>query len=223
MATVRKIIERVRTKACAECGSPFSYEVGGGTDRKYCNSGCYKKAHIRHTKVLLASAPQCTTPACERKMTRKGPGLCGLCYFRIRRTGSTAPRPIKGRYQWGLYVRLLAREHPLADQTGHVFEHRAVLYDRLGSGPQTCFWCGVGLEWSAVVVDHLNDRKTDNDPVNLVPSCNACNRARGAMLPFLRALRPDAVEVFIGLARKTAEKESVQREDDTAGQEHSAC
>jgi 5-methylcytosine-specific restriction endonuclease McrA len=78
-----------------------------------------------------------------------------------------------------------------------VFEHRAVMYDRLGAGPLPCFWCGISLAWGKVVIDHLNEVKDDNRPENLVVSCNNCNRARGAMIPFIRTMRPAAFEVFV--------------------------
>jgi len=80
-------------------------------------------------------------------------------------------------------------------------EHRKVMYDMLGPGPQTCFWCGVTLEWPEAVVDHLNEDKQDNRPENLVVACNNCNRARGAMLPFIERLRPEAVEVLVATIR----------------------
>jgi 5-methylcytosine-specific restriction endonuclease McrA len=92
----------------------------------------------------------------------------------------------------------------MADGHGHAFEHRVVVYDRNGGIAGSCFWCGVALVWSTLVVDHLNEVKADNRPENLVVSCNDCNRARGAMTPFLQGLRKEAVEVLVSLVREQA-------------------
>jgi hypothetical protein len=87
--------------------------------------------------------------------------------------------------------------HPLAQANGWVFEHRAVLFERFGPQAQECHWCGVSLEWDAICIDHLNEDKGDNRPENLVISCNRCNRARGAMLPFIRAMKAGSLQDFI--------------------------
>lgn len=91
---------------------------------------------------------------------------------------------------------LLEHGHPLANSRGNVYEHRKVMYDKVGNGPISCFWCAVGLTWPDAVVDHLNEVKGDNRPDNLVISCNDCNRARGSLIPFVKRMRQDAVDVF---------------------------
>lgn len=79
------------------------------------------------------------------------------------------------------------KDHPLADKAGNLAEHRKVLYDKIGPGPHPCHWnaiskCGkLSMEWGGVggiCVDHLDDVKTNNDPLNLVPSCRGCNGSR---------------------------------------------
>ena len=49
----------------------------------------------------------------------------------------------------------------------------------------------------AIVVDHLNEVKTDNRPENLVISCNRCNRARGAAAVILSRITPDRFEQLL--------------------------
>jgi hypothetical protein len=96
------------------------------------------------------------------------------------------------------YVSVRDPSHPLAKQRGgRVMEHRKVLYDAIGEGPHPCYWCAVILEWKDIVVDHVNEDKADNRRTNLVVSCNNCNRARGAMLPFLARLADEAVPTFL--------------------------
>lgn len=93
-------------------------------------------------------------------------------------------------------------DHPLASQNTYLYEHRKVLYDRIGAGPHCCHWCGCEVVWRArgkkkLVADHLDNDKLNNHPDNLVPSCHACNGTRGMFMawvikhrddPFLRAL-----------------------------------
>lgn len=74
--------------------------------------------------------------------------------------------------------------HPLTTSQGLLYEHREVLYNKIGPGPHECHWnyltgCGnTALEWGGqrgIVADHLDDDKQNNDPENLVPSCQNCN------------------------------------------------
>lgn len=109
-------------------------------------------------------------------------------YYRNRRHGC----PLKVRAKVESSVRadgyvLLYRSHPLASRAGVVYEHRAVLFDRIGSAPQKCHWCPKIVRWDrthpvhddALIVDHLDDDKANNSPANLVPSCHVCNVRRG--------------------------------------------
>jgi len=78
--------------------------------------------------------------------------------------------------------------HPLASKSGCVYEHRKVLYERIGPGPHPCHWCSRLLEWGGVkgiISDHLNDDKLDNRSENLVPACNRCNVRRSLGLPII--------------------------------------
>jgi len=85
------------------------------------------------------------------------------------------------------YVRLtMEDDHPLANRrTGHVKQARKVLYDAIGPGPHPCHWgCGRVLDWGGsdgICADHLNGDTSNDEPENLVPSCNPCN-GRRAML-----------------------------------------
>lgn len=66
--------------------------------------------------------------------------------------------------------------------------HRLILLDKIGPGEHPCHWCGRMVSWDktapqdedALVVDHLDSNKRNNDPANLVPSCHACNTSRWA-------------------------------------------
>ena len=79
------------------------------------------------------------------------------------------------------YVRIPG--HPLADKYGVVPEHRVLLFAHIGDGTHACHHCETPVSWSAggrtargvLVVDHLDEDKTNNQIENLVPSCHSCN------------------------------------------------
>jgi hypothetical protein len=78
------------------------------------------------------------------------------------------------------YVLLHLPGHALANGKW-VYEHRYLLYERLGPGPHQCWWCGREVRWEEDLnVDHLDYDRSNNDLANLVPSCRACNVGRGA-------------------------------------------
>jgi len=62
---------------------------------------------------------------------------------------------------------------------------------------RSCYWCGLSLDWPIAVVDHLNEDKADNRLENLVISCNNCNRARGALIPFIRRMKSTSLPAFL--------------------------
>lgn len=106
---------------------------------------------------------------------------------RMMRKGTSGVPSFKDR---GGYVILRYQyDHPLADSSFYVKEHRKVLYDKIGPGPHKCYWCGGEVDWKLpsnteqtrkgeLVVDHLNGVKDDNRPENLEPSCVRCNWGR---------------------------------------------
>jgi hypothetical protein len=81
-----------------------------------------------------------------------------------------------------------ANGHPIAGLRGRIPYHRFVLYETLGRPTATpCHWCGYVLPWTStianavchiIVADHLDGDETNNEPSNLVPSCNWCNMNR---------------------------------------------
>ncbi len=115
----------------------------------------------------------------------------------------------------------MARGHPLAPPSGIVTVGRLVLYDKIGPGPHLCHWCGKTIDWArgitkgGLVVDHLDWNHNNNDPGNLVPSCNSCNTRRAApgrqgaigpeelAVPISNSYRTRAVECTCGACGKT--------------------
>ena len=203
-ARLREITGDTVTRACLVCGGLFSYTFGRGKGRKrICSPGCEKKRTVQLQEARKRLRPTCNTPGCRKPADRPSFGLCEACYYRLRRTGSVVRKGAQSRFVNGEgYVRLIFPGHPLAQsRTGYVFEHRKVLFDKYGEGQHPCFWCGRPLSWSGIRGDHLNEVKGDNRPDNLVISCNKCNRARGALLPFVRRMRLEALPVFFDCVR----------------------
>lgn len=182
-------MERIRTKACPTCGTHFSYEVGSGNDRKYCTPRCRISRQREWRAARHAQLPACSIDGCDMRATRTGAGMCEMHYCRLRRTGMAERKPIAGRYKTSAgYIKLLLPNHELADSHGHIAEHRLVMFEQHNGECPACYWCGTWLTWGTAVVDHLNETKDDNRQENLVVACNDCNRARGAMVPFIDGL-----------------------------------
>lgn len=191
-----------RTKLCPMCGKHFSYEISRGTDKTYCGKTCSINARKQHLKVIRDTQQKsCKTEGCNGQATRIKSGLCECCYGRVRRNGNTDAPVYPHWWIANGYIKVLEPSHPLADSYGTVYAHRKVVYDSVGGSPQTCVWCGQQVSWKDLVIDHLNEDKKDNRLDNLVVSCNTCNRARGAVLPFLNHLSSDSLELFITQTR----------------------
>lgn len=200
---------------CVHCGKIWEYRYGPGHGRMYCSKKCGQAvAERKRLELKKRDLPLCKHIGCNRKATRIEAGLCDACYCQKRRTGSLERVLRVGRTvnKQG-YVSICDPQHPLFNKTQHsVSEHRKVYYDASGGMDPDCYWCGADLRWadvdaggnkkSSVVIDHLNENKTDNRIENLVASCNKCNRARGGILPFLKRLKAESLEEFIIQARE---------------------
>lgn len=128
----------------------------------------------------------CDVAGCDLKPRSKNSKWCEKHYMRWYRHGDPLATAYVGRSvrKRDGYVIVRVPGHPLA--TGKwVPEHRRVLYDRVGGGPQRCFWCDRGVFWSHpdrrlnLHADHLNGVPGDNRPENLEVACSTCNRSRG--------------------------------------------
>lgn len=198
-------MQNVRSRQCPQCGVEFHYLVGKGNDRIVCSQTCRDARKLKQRAIRIAALPACSVAECDGKATRRSSGMCEMHYTRLRRSGSVQVRMAAYRYVTASgYVKLLMPDHPLAEgSSGAVAEHRYVAYQKYGQAI-CCHWCSIRLSWKSAVVDHLNDIKSDNRPDNLVVACNNCNRARGAILPFLASLTAESLEDFLYHARRYA-------------------
>lgn len=205
---------RTRTKACPTCGKNFSYVVGRGNDRVYCfDKNCWLVRHSDQAKHRLAAHEKCKNPECDRPFSRISSGLCEKCYYRLRRRGTVKERNCKYRYKTGAgYIEILKPDHPLSNNHGRVFEHRLIMFEKLGGDDQCCEWCGKRLSWTEIIIDHLNEIKDDNRIENLVVSCNNCNRARGAFIPFVKRMTDLGFHKFIEVTTEYHHNEKSGRE-----------
>ena len=189
----------MKTRTCPRCEVEFDQPTGRGLDRLYCSRRCsHAAAKIRRR----SDAKPCAVTGCEKRRRSLSADYCEAHYVRLRRTGTLEkPRRDRATTEAG-YVLLKRPDHPLSTTAGWVSEHRMVLFDQIGAGPHFCHWCATGpLEWPDIVVDHLNEQKDDNRPDNLVPACNACNRARGSFIGFMSRLQPERLDQLFGTLR----------------------
>ena len=166
-----------RTEGCARSARSQRSHI--------CNS-CY--LHERK-----ARAGRCGVHKCQEPAVRVGHGLCERHYARVRKTGAVELVPRISLMISRGYRIVKDAGHPLAMANGWVAEHRLVAFAKYGSGSLNCHWCDSSIEWPETHVDHLNEIKDDNRPENLVVACSRCNRARGAMKPFIAGIRSDRI------------------------------
>lgn len=129
---------------------------------------------------------KCSIDGCGNNSRTICGSLCEMHYYRMRRTGAFDAH-IFAR-QWRVstngYISRRHDSHPLSSLNGTLYQHRAVLWDKIGDGQHPCHWCGIQVQWKLkgkrkLVVDHLDGNKQNNNVSNLVPSCHACNANRG--------------------------------------------
>ncbi len=130
----------------------------------------------------------CSVEGCHGQALKRG--WCQNHYTKWRLWGTTdgkaRDRGTRGTVNGAGYIMFNRPEHPLASRNGLVLEHRMVLLDTIGPGEHPCHWCGKTVTWDktwprdldALVVDHLDGTRSNNDPANLVPSCQPCNTKR---------------------------------------------
>ena len=106
--------------------------------------------------------------------------------------GDCGGREMKPRKTTTYLCRAVPVDHPLAHTATNgyakAYEHRLVLFEKIGDGEHTCHWCNKAIYWSGpksrkIVADHLDGNEWNNSPDNLVSSCWRCN--------FARVKRPD--------------------------------
>ena len=212
----------------AECR--VAYQVSRRTPKSEwplcATAGCGGTVRARSAKVCNAcyslkakrAAGVCGVSKCSRPATRVGHGLCEVHYTRVRRNGSPDLTPRIERQEVSGYMQRKAAGHPVAGKNGWAFEHRLVVYEDRGKGPHPCHWCGRVLFWRELVIDHLNEVKHDNRLENLVVSCVSCNRARGAMIPFIAKMQahriPDLIATFDHMRAGVGRKQAMERRGD---------
>lgn len=188
------------TRVCKWCGETFTFLSERGRARIFCGMKCNAASSMQTWKDKQDSRPKCKASGCDKPQKTSTQGYCAAHEARMRRTGEIAlrPRPTRSKCTHG-YMRVKRPDLPISDVHGWCYEHRAVLYDKIGDQGHCCHWCGISLTWGVTDVDHIDGIKDRNDPDNLVASCSGCNRSRGTLLPFLRRMTEDGYEQFLSL------------------------
>lgn len=163
------------SKICQLCKNPFVYSGKGENFVKYC-SACRPlaikiKEKRRGIKRRAKDAVPC--PECGKPMTPKA-RWCRSCWFskcvelKIFPQGSRHHWYKNGRPKTSEgYIRVKQPDHPFADHSGYVAEHRLVMEEHLGRTLNR-----------KEFVHHLNGIRDDNRLVNLAvvsPSNHSSN------------------------------------------------
>lgn len=189
----RKYNPKNVTISCLTCGAAHTYLHQTGMLRKHCSPECRVKHQIKRARIRKETVyPKCSVEDCSNPATRVGAGICEKHFGRKRRGVPLSNRVYTFRYKTSHgYIVLVDHSHPLAKKDGRVAEHRKVAYDVNGGVCPPCYWCGSQIEWGISHIDHLDEVKDNNSAENLVVACSACNRLRGATLPFLARVKPE--------------------------------
>lgn len=125
----------------------------------------------------------CSVEGCE-KPGNGGGGLCWAHRDMEKRNGDPTARQRAsagtGYTTTNGYRVIRAVGHPVANVKGTAYEHRVVLYDKIGPGEHECVHCGDIVRWEdgTLTSDHLDFDRSNNDPKNLAPCCHRCNVRR---------------------------------------------
>lgn len=183
---------------CINCGGKFDYPYKAGAKRSHCSSECRNAWRKKLADERLLKRIPCSIDGCNGLAVRVSSCLCEKHYSRKRRGISVEDKAPKYSYKTASgYIVKLDPSHPLAMSDGRVHEHRMVAFAKHNGDCPDCFWCGAHLVWKTAVIDHLDENKQNNIELNLVVSCGPCNRARGAMLPFVARMKEESVSLFI--------------------------
>jgi hypothetical protein len=187
-----------RLNACPQCGEQFNPKTRRGAPRKYCTHRCAARASSIRFRQRHKSAI-CSASGCSNRQKNTRLRLCSKHEARLRRGGKLERRRVEvlRRVDKRGYVMLKRPQHVLADRDGWCYEHRLVAYEACKGEEQRCYWCATPAPWATNVIDHLDEDRGNNDPSNLVVACNGCNRARGAIIPFVRGLDEEKLLKFI--------------------------
>lgn len=128
----------------------------------------------------------CTIDGCIKPLRSPGATMCPMHYHRWYRHGDphkTADRSGITASKGRRYKNIYRPNHILATKYGRLYEHRMVLFDKIGYGPHRCQWCSKVLYWGSrgsnvIQADHVDGDGANNHPDNLVPACPACNVTR---------------------------------------------
>lgn len=124
----------------------------------------------------------CMIDGCTKPRRRSKAGVCEMHYIRFYRTGTYELKD-KGRKPRltnpAGYQKLHKPGHPLANADEYVYEHRYVMYEKLGDGISECSICGSPISWGTCHIDHIDENVANNDISNLRATCRGCNTMRG--------------------------------------------
>jgi hypothetical protein len=132
-----------------------------------------KKGDPRAAPVLNDTGI-CVVRECGKRSRSPRSAYCEMHYCRLYHSGTlegaqmNAARGVHEKSNG--YLQEMNKDHPAA--------RRRVFYDANGPGPYRCHWCSKWVTWKKLKVDHKDTNRKNNEPGNLVASCQVCNLNR---------------------------------------------
>jgi hypothetical protein len=179
----------IEERFCEQCGAQLRYDSRWGPKRwatvRFCSLSC----RVLDRQPALRPCVQCGASFRPKAGSRVGRFCSKGCYYAA---GAERNGPRVAQYKDQRMV--TAHGHPIAPPSGVVAVARLVLYDKVGPGEHPCHWCAASVAWKtglvegALIADHLDWNRNNDDPANLVPSCHSCNghRRRTGDAPLLQ-------------------------------------
>lgn len=171
---------------CATCGAAFTAKGSKAQSRRYCSKSCYRSPHstnctclqcgkdfrVPNNAIARGGGRYCSL-ACSGRAKSEAGGqaeysceMCGSTFRRtprLNRTPRFCSRSCKARSTKGNsfidkkgYVHVWLPDHPMANSTGYVLEHRLIVSRQLGRALR-----------ADEHIHHVDENPANNAPENL--------------------------------------------------------